>query len=451
MLDLNQLKALYNNSPIWLKKLYTSIPYDIRNGRTYRAWKEFLQSELNIEEYQLLKLKETVAYAYENTNYYQKLFDEQGYSIHDFNNLSDIQALPLIDKEFVKANFDDLIVPMLPKSEVFYVTTGGSSGEPMKFLQSDNVWAKELAFDNHFFSSMGYNTRIMKASIRGGEFYDLPKNTYWKYNPIYNDLHFSPFHINKETIPYYVNQLNKTQPKFLHVYPSAILVLIEHMKEANLKLNYQLEGIFLVSESFTPEEFTYIADFFDTKVGSFFGHSERLIFAPLMDNMKYQIDKRYGYVELVNPNGQVITSDNQFGELVGTSFDNLAMPLIRYKTGDFTDYSNYKKAQLNLIQGRSKEYLEGLDGQHFTLTGLNMHNTIFDNVSSYQYYQKEIGKVDLLIIPKNTYVPDNDDQPIIDAHNQKAGHAIEFTVKVVDQLQLTQRGKMKKLIKEISN
>lgn len=34
MLDLNRLKALYNNSPIWLKKLYTSIPYDIIKKRS---------------------------------------------------------------------------------------------------------------------------------------------------------------------------------------------------------------------------------------------------------------------------------------------------------------------------------------------------------------------------------------------------------------------------------
>lgn len=63
-------------------------------------------------------------------------------------------------------------------------------GSPMKFLQSYNVWKKELAFIMNFFSQYGYKPSMMKASFRGGEFDGLPLDRYWKYNPVHNEIHF---------------------------------------------------------------------------------------------------------------------------------------------------------------------------------------------------------------------------------------------------------------------
>jgi len=187
MLNLNTLKKIYTNSPLWMKKLYASIPYDIRNGADYRKWKRFLEKEINEEEYQLLKLKETLSYACTHTVYYKKVFDQLQCHIDDFNDFRDIEKLPFINKDIVKENYHNLIAHTYPKKNTFFVTTGGSSGEPMQFLQSKNVWNKELAFVNHFFKEYGYNPNKLKASFRGGEFHDLKPNTYWKLNPVHNE------------------------------------------------------------------------------------------------------------------------------------------------------------------------------------------------------------------------------------------------------------------------
>lgn len=452
MLNLNQLKNLYQNSPLWLKKLYASIPYDIRNGNEYRKWKNFLETEINEEEYQLLKLKETIDYAYSNTIYYKKVFDNLKCSVNDINDLKDIQKLPFIDKETVKNNYDDMIAKTYPKNKTFVVTTGGTSGEPMQFLQSKNVWSKELAFVNNYFSRYGYSSNMLKASFRGGKFNELRENIFWKYNPISNEIHFSPFYINSKTIYRYIDQLNKIKPRFLHGYPSSIFALIENMKNADLKLNYDLKAVFLISENFSKDDINYICNFFNCKVTSFFGHSERLIFAPLnsKDHNSYEINKRYGLSELIDKDKQSIYESDKMGELIGTSFDNYAMPLIRYKTNDFTSYSDFENGTLNLIQGRwNREYLSGKDGLKLTLTALNMHSDIFENVLSYQFFQDEIGKVKLLIVPKKNYSRE-DGVKILKALDEKGGHALEFDIKIIDSPFLTERGKMKKLIKNLS-
>ena len=197
---------------------------------------------------------------------------------------------------------------------------------------------------------------------------------------------------------------------------------------------------------------TLISSFFNCKVTSFFGHSERLIFTPLNQNSynQYDIQKKYGYVELIDKQQHIIDTPDREGELVGTSFDNFAMPLIRYKTNDFTSYSDEKINSLKLIQGRwNKEYLEGKDGLKLTLTALNMHNKIFENVIHFQFLQEKVSEVTLLLVVKSSYTM-YDKKNILDALKQKAGHALEFKIKIIDTPILSKRGKMQKLIKKIS-
>lgn len=449
MLNLNQLKGLYTNSPLWLKNIYASIPYDIRNGHAYRKWKNFLAEQINDEEYQLIKLKETISYAYSNTAYYKKLFHTLGCTVNDINDLQDIQKLPFIDKDTVRDNYDDLIAKNLPNKRTFFVTTGGTSGEPMKFLQSNNVWSKELAFLYSMFSRHGYYPKMLKASFRGGEFDNNLKEIYWKQNPVHNEIHFSPFHINLETISFYVDKLNALKPLVFHSYPSSLLLLIDCMAERGLALEYIPKLIIIISENYTSNDILKIKNFFDCELLSFYGHSERLILAPTITQGMdiHKIDKRYGLFELIDNNGVAITADSNHGEMIGTSFDNLAMPLIRYKTNDYTHFVNYHKCEIGKIEGRwNQEYLDGKNGSKIYLTALNMHSNIFDNVIQFQFIQNSVGEVDFLVLVKPAF-GESDEKKILDAFKKKVGHSINFKLICVAQLMLTTRGKFKRIIR----
>lgn len=452
MLNLNQLKKLYTNSPLWMKKLYATIPYEIRSGSEYRKWKKFLEKEINEEEYKLLKMKESVLYAYENTRYYKCIFDDLHISPYEVNSLDDFRKLPFIDKDIVRENFDDLRVKSYPAKKTFFVTTGGTSGEPMKFLQSKNVWAKELAFVMNYFSQYDYNPSMIKASFRGGEFGNLPKNIFWKYNPIHNEMHFSPFHINEKNIEYYVKDINEQRPLYFHSYPSSLLLLIEQMKNKGLQLDYQLKAIFLISENFTLKDIEKIKSFFNCDVSSFYGHSERLIFAPNNTNdlSSYKVDDRYGIFELIDDRGQIIQGNDKRGEIVGSNFDNLSMPLLRYKTNDFTHYVKYNNNEISMIEGRwTQEYLVGKDGLKLYLTALNMHSDIFNNVIKYQFHQNKPANAELHVIVNKSF-QDSDKNNILKALNEKAGHAIKFTIKIVQELELTSRGKFKNIVRKFN-
>ena len=382
--------------------------------------------------------------------YYQNEWKKVGFHPNDLTSLEVFQLLPFIDKEVVKEHFDLFKNPSLKQGKQFFVTTGGSSGWQMKFFQSKNIWWKELAFVMASFSNYGYKPGARKASFRGGNFDGLNSDTFWKENPIYNELHFSPFHISVKTIKKYVQRLNSERILFFHSYPSAISALISNMKSCNLSLSYSPEAIFLISENYTESQIQEIREFFNCKVMSFYGHSERLIFAPTVDDSLnlYQPDSRYGYCELVGAKGNVLNSKSEKGELVGTSFDNWAMPLIRYRTNDFTSYDDAEKKIFNKIEGRwLQEYLDGKNGEQITLTALNMHSDVLRNVSQYQFCQSKPGSVKMIVIAKSDY-SDDDSKAILEAMNSKAGHAIDFSIELAETMKLSARGKFRKIIKE---
>lgn len=90
----------------------------------------------------------------------------------------------------------------------------------------------------------------------------------------------------------------------------------------------------------------------------------------------YHILGEYGYTEIIK---------NEYGdkEIVSTGFINQAMPLIRYKTGDFVEESNFicdcgdPNKLVKEIKGRAEEIIHLSDGRRIG----RLHDQIFKNVN----------------------------------------------------------------------
>lgn len=432
-MNLNLLKSLYNNSPYWLKKTASFLPKSLLIGKEYNYYKTLLKdNSIDTNAYSFNQLKKTISFAFDNVPYYEAEFKKIGFHPNDFTSLNMLAELPLIDKDIVKSHFD--LFQASGSHDRFMVTTGGSSGDPMAFYQSNNVWAKECAFVHTLFEQYDYDYSI-KATFRGGSF-DVKSQKFWNFNPIHNEIHFSPFHLSLKSVKAYVDILNKYKPKFFHGYPSAIRVLMKNMIAEKLSLNYEVKSIFLISENITTEDIIDFSSFFGAKVTSFYGHSERIIFAPLIDNnnLAYKSNELYGYNMEIN------------GELVGTSFDNYAMPLINYKTGDKVKEITKEGFE---IKGRWEQaYLIGKNDEEISLTALNVHSNIFSNIISFQYVQYEKGVAILLLVPK-LLLTEIEVEIIREEIAKKVTGILDVKVQISETPLLTERGKFQKLIRYI--
>ena len=132
-----------------------------------------------------------------------------------------------------------------------------------------------------------------------------------------------------------------------------------------------------------------------------------------------------------------------------------AFPVIRYRTGDFAAYvgkkcscgRNYTLIK-NLVGRRQEEQIITKKNSFISMTALNMHTDIFDNVKQFQFVQKEKGKV-LLNIIKDQQYSKKDEHKIRKEFNEKFKDFVDMNIKYIDKIAFTKNGKYKYLIQEI--
>ena len=452
-MNLNNLKKIYDISPNFIKKIYSLIPWNLRMGKEYRKTIKFLNQSLlwsqeQWKSYQDEKLRALLKYCYANIPYYDKQFQQYDINIYAKNIRDEFIKIPFINKELVTRNIKKFVPTN--KAISYSSTTGGTTGKPMQTFYDKDSFGKEWAYKIFFWNrAIGYKPSDKKATFRG----IISKNLLSIENPIYNEVRFSPFHMNEKNMEIIVKKLINYNPKYIHGYPSAIEQLANYIDKKKLKIK-NLKGIILISENIYSNQKHKIEKIFDKKIFSFYGHSERVIFASMLDEMDiYYAHPAYGITELIDNKNNIIDYNDEIGEIVGTGFINKAMPLIRFKTGDYSSWSSKKTKvnfpKLNEIRGRwTQEYLIGKTGKKISLTSLNMHSEVFMKIKQFQYIQNSFGIVILNLIVEDDFNKE-DEKNILKQHFEKLGNDFELKVCYVNNLQKTISGKIKFLIQDI--
>ena len=127
-------------------------------------------------------------------------------------------------------------------------------------------------------------------------------------------------YLNDETFPYFIESLNKVNPKFLRGFTSSVKEFCRFIKKKNIKLQFQLKGIYLTSESATLEDRKYIEYVLHCPVWGQYGHTECSIFAIAKPNdLTYYANPLYGYTEILDEDGNQV-AEGSIGEITVTGF-----------------------------------------------------------------------------------------------------------------------------------
>lgn len=444
-----------------LKYIYGSIPPRFRYGNVFWDTYNFLQesqwwSREKLEEYQMQQLEKLLKHAYENVPYYRRVFDERGLKPKDINDFEDLKKLPYLTKEIIQENLPDLVAKNYPKSNLQYVTTGGSTGIPLGFYQQKNVSnAKELAFMLIQWNRVGFKIGDKCVVLRGNVVHSASKSKFWEYDQVNKNLILSSYHMTAETLPRYIAKIREFKPDFIQAYPSAITILSKFMKENDIEPFPTVKAILCASENLYPWQVDLLESILKCRIWDFYGHSERAALAGQCEKSNYyHIQPEYGIVELVGDDGKPVTGDDSMGEIVATGFNNFACPFIRYRTMDMAVSSNTKcecgrnYALLKRIEGRLQELIITKNNRLISMTAINMHSDVFDNVKQFQFYQDKKGQVILNIVRKDTYT-ERDTQYIRKELYKKLGNDVKLTICFIEYIPRTQSGKYRFLIQKL--
>jgi phenylacetate-CoA ligase len=441
--------------------IYNRFPLSIRYGKKYSYYKNLLEEsqywdDKRKNKYTLEKIKDVLINAYENTDYYRNIFSDNSFNPYEFKNLNQLLSLPYTDKNIIKENVKNIINKNISKNKLLYTTTGGTSGVPLGLYLIKGVErSRELAFINHMWRRVGYRYGDRMARIRGTVINFKDDDTIFIKDSIKNRLIISTYDLHDENFPKLYRALKKFKPKFIHAYPSSAIILGKYLTKHNLKLD-SVKGLLCGSEQIYSGQREFIERAFNSRVYSWYGHSEATTIAgECENNHNYHLAFEYGFTELIDKNGNVISKPNIQGEIVGTSFEMKGFPLIRYKTGDYAEYTgkecdcgrNYKLIR-NLTGRRQKEQILTKKDSLISITALNMHTNIFDNVRQYQFHQFKKGAVTLKIIQDKKF-SDLDEKNIKYELGQKFRSLVDLNISYVKKLETTKNGKFKYLLQEL--
>ncbi|PWK18011.1 phenylacetate--CoA ligase family protein [Xanthomarina spongicola] len=448
----------YHKLPFWVKNMvgyvYRCIPNQIRYGKFYKQYIErinFFQNSGNEKTIiaQQKLLLDSVNHAIRNIEFYN--------NYKEISNLEDFRRLPVITKDLINQN-KTIFIDDKKNNLALKANTGGSSGNPFVFyIHKGKTRSKEKAHFDWYWSQFGYKSGMPIVMIRGKS---LKNNEVFEYNSLDNKLIINSNSINKDTIAEIYDQIIKFKPKFIHAYPSSLLIFTKVCKAFTKLQSFDLDikSVFLGSEGLTTDDFSLLENFYKANIVNWYGHSECLIHAGRQDKEgNFKFYPFYGFVELLDDNDNVISQPNQLGRIIATGFDNEVMPLIRYDTGDLGELSENNKVLdpsytcLKNIQGRDKNFIYLSDDTAISLTSIifGQHYKEFDYIKELQIEQYKKGVIIMSIVPLKTF--GNEDMILFKKSLLKTvkENTLTIDMKIVKRTKKTPRGKHILLIQHL--
>ena len=446
MIKINNLPDYIRNNvvnwPNWVNVIL--LKCNIFKGLTYGfSYLKFSKGidEINPEK----KLLDIVNYAIKNVPYYREKYGNICISsVEEFE-----RTIDFISKDDVIKQWDKFIADGADLLKCNKGTTGGTSGKPLVLLTPKNRYVVDMACTHRQLRKFGWSYDTF-AVIRN---HKLAKDKDYSINPFMKLVYFDAFRLDDTYVEIIYKVIRRLNIKCIHAYPSSLFLFCKLCIKKKLDLSF-IKLCRLTSEQITDEQINLFSRF-HFQISCSYAQSERVVLAgnaPYVDD--YIVESTYGYCELIDSNSNVIKQKGQNGEIVGTSFNNYYFPLIRYKTGDYSSYTESVEDKpfnkiLTPIKGRwQSTFIYCRNGRKLSTASLNLHNDLYEKIDGIQYIQEKIGVLNVLIIKGRSYT-DETEFALKNFFQECMGEDSIVNISYVDRLIRQSNGKFLLLISKV--
>ena len=298
--------------------------------------KEETMTRAEIEALQLERLQATVRRCM-NSPFYKERFDKAGITPDDIRTLDDIRRIPFTTKQDLRDNYPFGVASIPATQCVRLHSSSGTTGHPVVILHSERdleQWANAVARcmwmvgcrpEDVFQNTSGY------GMFTGGL-----------------GFQYGAEHMGMLTVPAAAGNTRR-QIKFftdfgttcVHAIPSYASRIYEVMVELGIdpRRDTKLKTFFIGAEPHTDEQRKRIENMLGIKAYNSFGMTEMMgpgVAFECKEQNGMHIWEDYFIVEIVSPDTLEPVPDGEIGELVLTTINREAMPILRYRTRDLT-------------------------------------------------------------------------------------------------------------------
>ncbi|MBQ7210884.1 MAG: phenylacetate--CoA ligase family protein [Paludibacteraceae bacterium] len=432
---------------------------DIASEWRFMQRAERLTTE-QLKELQSKRLKTLIEHCYNNVPYYRNMFISLGLTPNDINSRDDLQKLPILTKQIVREHYEELKADNIAVYKVVTSSTGGSTGQPMKFIRNIESWNMQWAsnfrawewYDFHLgekILTLGGNSLVKKTkSPTRKDIFD---------RVIMRNLKRSSADVDDEAMLQHYEALMRYQPHALRGYASSLVIFARYIEKNKLPI-CPIKVILTTGEMLMPDYRLTLQRVFNCKVYDGYGAGDGGIGAmecELQDGL--HISEERCVIEITDKEGNVLP-DGQTGYVCTTDLGNFAFPFIRYHVGDMA-YIKGEKCQcgrnsrvLGQVMGRAGRLMYSKQGVPISPTMLpimlyrnnDYHNPtnaeIYNKIDKFQIRQDANGDIQILLKLRNLQESHEQFDYIIENYrNHFVGSEVELVF--VDDIPLLPSGK----------
>lgn len=324
-------------------------------------------SPARLRELQVHQLRLVLRHARDTVPYYASPLHDIDPRQLDWN---DFTRLPLLSRAELQQGFDALS-SRHPPSVHGMVTDGqssGSTGMPVRYRGTavTKLFWEALTLREHLWHRRDFGGRLAAIRVTVDEGYlpdwGLPAAQVFQTGPAMT--------LNAETdLPLQLEWLQRHVPDYLITHPSNLGALAELSIEKGIRLP-GLRETRTSGEIVTAELRQRVRQAWGVPVSDMYSAAELGAMAfQCPDHEHYHVQSENLIIEILHPDGSDC-GPGETGEVVVTTLHNFAMPLIRYRIGDFAEVGEACPCGRGLpvlrrIHGRQRNMITLPSGQRF--------------------------------------------------------------------------------------
>lgn len=447
----------------WLMHLYWRLPVSLQEtalslyacyldrryyGDGYEEWRQrFIEwrqwSHEEAVTWQERRLRSLLQLAATTVPYYRAQWRDLDWKA--VRSIADLPLLPLVEKQAIRQHAKAFLVEGLNPQRLWVEKTGGTTGNALTAYWPLSMLPQWWALVEVMVRNVAGVAQELPRAMMGGRPI-VPGNTcqppYWRFNRRWQQLYLSSYHVSRSSAPAYIDAIRTYRSRWITGYGSAIAALAEYALEGGVE-PLPMHAVIVSGDTLLPGMRTSIERFFRCKCFDHYGQSEGVCMAMECEHGRMHVIPQAGIVEIVRADGTPC-APGEVGEIVATGLLNDAMPLIRYRLGDYAAWApeqscpcGNRQPIIASLEGRTDDYLITKDGRK-----IGRLSTAFKRsptIHSAQLVQDRPGHAYVLVRPGDGY-RHTDALRVCEDIVEKIG-TFELTIVEVADIPKTPRGK----------
>jgi len=321
------------------------------------------------------KLYQILVYSYQYVPYYQRIFDEVGFHPDEIlTDLNSLHKVPVLTKSIISQNFEDMMtIEPERRASLSQLTTGGSTGQPLVFMQDSNFRDYVTADIHRHLGWVGWKLGQLHAYIWGANFEVSSAQSLRTHlmDWILNRFTINAYVLSDETMMAFAERIQRQRPHILFGYASSLHRFAQFVRQNNFN-GITFDGIFSSAEVLYPAQRAYIEETFNCKMFNRYGTRDLGgVACECKAHLGLHASIDNNYIEVLNDlDSNEVAQLGETGHLIVTNLNNYGMPFIRYDIEDVAAWSvtnhclcGRQLPLIELVYGRQIDMFKTKDGR----------------------------------------------------------------------------------------